>query len=102
VISAVGVVGNQPDDGAAPTDKADAPDSIQNLIFTNRVADKDLKGTIKYFGLAPGQVGAFQLDLVVPANALPFVANPVAFTYKDLRSTQGPGASTVITTVYVK
>ena len=96
----LGLVSNQPDDGAAPADKADAPDSIQNLIFTNRVTD--LKGTIKYFGLAPGQVGAFQLDLVVPANALPLQANPVVFTYKDLRSNLGPGGSTVSTTVYVK
>ena len=96
----LGVVANQPEDGAAPTDKADAPDSIQNLIFTNRITD--LKGTIKYFGLAPGQVGTFQLDLVVPANAVPFQTNPVVFTYKDLRSNLGPGGTTVSTTVYVK
>ena len=96
----LGIVANQPEDGTAPSDKADAPDSIQNLIFTNRVTD--LKGTIKYFGLAPGQVGTFQLDLVVPANAVPFQANPVVFSYKDLRSNLGPGGSTVATTVYVK
>ena len=96
----LGLVANQPEDGAAPSEKADAPDSIQNLIFTNRVTD--LKGTIKYFGLAPGQVGTFQLDLVVPANAVPFQPNPVVFTYKDLRSNLGPGGTTVSTTVYVK
>ena len=96
----LGLVSNQPDDGAAPSDKADAPDSIQNLIFTNRITD--LKGTIKYFGLAPGQVGTFQLDLMVPANAVPFQSNPVVFTYKDLRSNLGPGGTTVSTTVYVK
>ena len=96
----LGVVADQPEDGTAPSGKADAPDSIQNLIFTNRITD--LKGTVKYFGLAPGQVGAFQLDLVVPGNAIPFQANPVVFTYKDLRSNLGPGGSTVATTVYVK
>ena len=96
----LGLVANQPDDGAAPTDKSPATDSIQNLVFATRITD--LNGTIKYFGLAPGQVGTFQLDLVVPPTAVPFQPNPVAFTYKDLRSSAGPGGTTVITTVYVK
>ena len=60
------------------------------------------QGAARAAGDAPGQVGAFQLDLVVPANALPLQANPVVFTYKDLRSNLGPGGSTVSTTVYVK
>ena len=98
----LGMVANMPEDGTAPSDKAPAPDSIQSLFFTNLVPLAQLNATIKYFGLAPGQVGAFQLDLVVPANAIPFVPNTVVFVYKDLRSNVGPGGVTLITTVYTK
>lgn len=98
----LGVVPNMPDDGTAPSGQLPSADAIQNLVFTNLIPQKDLANTIKYFGLAPGQVGTFQLDLVVPANALPQAANPVAFTFKDLRSSEGPNGATVLTTVYVK
>jgi uncharacterized protein (TIGR03437 family) len=98
----IGVVPNMPPDGTAPTDQLPASGSIQTLIFTNLVPQSAIASTIKYFGLAPGQVGAFELDLVVPANAVPFQANPVVFTYMDLRSNLGPGGTTVSTTVYVQ
>jgi len=95
----IGVVPNQPEDGVAPTDKLPSANPIQNLAFPTQQSVKDV---VKYFGLAPGQVGAFQLDVVVPSNAVPFTAVPIAFTYLDLRSSLGPNGTTVQSTVYVK
>jgi uncharacterized protein (TIGR03437 family) len=98
----LGLVPNMPPDGTAPTDQTPAAGSIQTLIFTNLIPQSQLGSTVKYFGLAPGQVGNFELDLVVPSNAVPFAANPVVFTYMDLRSNLGANGTTVSTTVYVQ
>ena len=98
----LGLVPNMPPDGTAPTGQLPASDSIQTLIFANLIPQSQMASTIKYFGLAPGQVGAFELDLVVPSIAVPFQPNPVVFTYMDLRSNLGPAGSTVQTNVWVK
>ena len=106
----LGLVGNQPDDGAAPNGPAPAIDYIQQMVIQGVVFDlgnprsdaTKYNNVIKYFGLAPGQVGTFQLDVVVPDKAVPLQPNRVAFLYKDLQTSAGPNNSIITATIYVK
>ena len=81
----IGIVPGGPSDGTAPTGDVPAPEkpavAIGNAIIT--------PANIKYFGLAPGMIGTFRLDVVVPANAAVNQANLVGLQYKDFFSKDG-------------
>ena len=98
----IGLVPNMPPDGVAPTADLPSADNIQVLLFGGVVAQADLAKTVKFFGLASGKVGQFRLDVVVPSSALPLTKNPVAFSFKDLASSQSVNGTKVVTSVYVK
>ena len=63
----VGPVPNAPADGAAPTGPISAPSKPLVVIGTSATALPD--ENISYSGLAPGLVGVWQLNVLIPQNA---------------------------------
>ncbi len=93
----IGKIPNLPPDGQAPDGEV-AADGRPTVVFNGRVL---AASDIKYFGLAPGLVGTFRLDVVVPANAAVNLPNPVGIEWRDLLSRDGFPAG-VNVTVFVK
>jgi uncharacterized protein (TIGR03437 family) len=90
----IGKIPNMPPDGQAPEGEVPA-DGKPVVAFNGRVLqDSD----IKYFGLAPGMVGMFRLDIVVPSNAAVNAANPVGIQWRDFLSRDGfaPGVNVTV------
>jgi len=94
----LGKIDAMPEDGTAPT--ADIPSSTRPsaVSFGNRILPTS---SIKFFGLAPGMIGTFRIDLVVPDNAAVNLANPVIIEYRDVLSRDGFGPG-VTATVFVR
>jgi len=63
----VGPVPNAPPDGSAPSGITPAPSLPQVLIGTSKTFLPD--ANIQYSGLAPGLVGVWQLNILIPADA---------------------------------
>ncbi|MBS1833569.1 MAG: hypothetical protein JST65_12680, partial [Acidobacteria bacterium] len=93
----IGKLPNMPPDGEAVTVETPAP-SKPTVVFNSRVLSAN---DIKYWGLAPGFVGMFRLDVVVPPTAAVNFANPVGIEWRDLLS-RDPFAPGVNVTVWVK
>ncbi len=93
----IGKIPNMPPDGQAPDGDVPAPDK-PTVVFNSRVLGNS---DIKYFGLAPGLVGTFRLDVVVPTNAAVNLPNPIGIAWRDLLSRDG-FANGVNVTVFVK
>jgi uncharacterized protein (TIGR03437 family) len=94
----LGKIDNMPEDGVAPDKDIPSSTKPSAVVFNGRV----LKAAdIKFFGLTPGMIGAFRLDVVVPDNAAVNLPNPVAIEYRDVLSRDGfpPGVNV---TVFVK
>lgn len=93
----IGKIPNMPPDGQAPDGEVPAG-GRPTVVFNGRVL---AAADIKYFGLAPGLVGTFRLDVVVPANAAVNLPNPVGIEWRDLLSRDGFPAG-VNVTVFVR
>lgn len=93
----IGKLPDMPADGEAVEKETPAP-SKPTVVFNSRVL---AASDIKYWGLAPGFVGMFRLDVVVPATAAVNFANPVGIEWRDLLS-RDPFAPGVNVTVWVK
>ncbi|BDC52574.1 hypothetical protein F183_A48890 [Bryobacterales bacterium F-183] len=93
----IGKLPNMPPDGEAVTTETPAP-SKPTVVFNSRVLSAN---DIKYWGLAPGFVGMFRLDVVVPPTAAVNFANPVGIEWRDLLS-RDPFAPGVNVTVWVR
>lgn len=93
----IGKIPNMPPDGQAPDGEVPA-EGRPTVVFNGRVLAAN---DIKYFGLAPGLVGTFRLDVVVPSNAAVNLPNPVGIEWRDLLSRDGFPAG-VNVTVFVK
>ena len=94
----LGKIANLPEDGVAP--EAEIPSSTKPtaVVFNARAL---AAADIKFFGLAPGMIGTFRMDVVVPANAAVNLPNPVAIEYRDVFSRDGFGPG-INVTVFVK
>jgi uncharacterized protein (TIGR03437 family) len=94
----LGKITGMPEDGVAPSADIASPVRPSAVQFGNaRLPAAD----IRFFGLAPGMIGTFRLDVVVPANAVPAVANPIGMEFRDLLTRDGlPQGATV--TVFVR
>jgi len=81
----LGIIPSMPPDGEAPGSEVPAP-AKPTVVFNGRILPE---AEIKFFGLAPGLVGTFRLDVVVPSNAAVNLANPVGMQWRDLLSRDG-------------
>jgi uncharacterized protein (TIGR03437 family) len=94
----LGKIPNMPEDGVAPDADVPSPILPTAIAFNARLLSSS---DVKFFGLAPGMIGTFRLDIVVPANAAVNLPNPVVIEYRDVLSRDGlPQGATV--TVFVK
>jgi uncharacterized protein (TIGR03437 family) len=95
----IGIVANQPPDGQPAQGLSPAPSRPTVVIGNSNLAADQ----ILYFGLAPNFIGLFQLNVRVPANAVPNQASPVVLLYQDVASNEGPnGPRTIVTTIWVR
>ena len=94
----LGKIDGLPEDGVAPTAEIAASSKPSAVAFGGRILSAS---DVKFFGLAPGMIGTFRLDIVVPANAAVNLPNPIVIEYRDVLSRDGfaPG---ITATVFVK
>lgn len=86
-----------PPDGEPAADKMDATGSLQVAIGTALVP----RDNIQYFGLAPGLIAVWQIDVKVPDSAPPDPNVPVSCIYNSIQCNQDAGVRR-ITTMAVK
>ncbi|MGH9668348.1 MAG: hypothetical protein ACRD9L_28340, partial [Bryobacteraceae bacterium] len=94
-----GLIPGGPDDGA-PAPGA-LPGNLPIQVIVNGPSFVDA-ANIQYFGLAPGFVGVWQLNVAIPQNVPPSAAIPVVITVNDNNSNAGPGSTRLVTTIAVK
>lgn len=94
-----GMIAGAPADGAAAAGALPSSMPIQVIINGPSFVDPS---NIQYFGLAPGFVGVWQLNVVIPQNVPPSSSIPVVITVNDNNSNAGPGNSRLVTTIAVK
>ena len=82
-----GFVPNAPDDGTAPGGQVPTPEKPRVLIdtcFTDDCGEPD--DGIQYSGLAPQQVGVWEIDVRVPLRTVPGNQRFIALYYKSIQS----------------
>jgi uncharacterized protein (TIGR03437 family) len=91
----IGKIDGMPEDGVAPTAEIASSLKPSAVVFGGRIVPA---ADIKFWGLAPGLIGTFRLDVVVPANAAVNLPNPVAIEFRDLLSRDGfaPGVNVTV------
>ncbi|MEO7145925.1 MAG: hypothetical protein ABI165_20725 [Bryobacteraceae bacterium] len=94
-----GFLSGAPADGN-PADGA-VPDGVPIQVIINGPGFVD-PSNIQYFGLAPGFVGVWQLNVTIPANVPPGNQILVAITVNDNPSNAGPNNTRLVTTIAVK
>jgi uncharacterized protein (TIGR03437 family) len=101
-----GVVPNMPPDGTAATGLTPTPFTPTVIIGTGAVNNPLPPSYIQYSGLAPGEVGVWQINAVIPAEVAPTASSPnqltrVAIGYGTNFST-GQAGALLITSIWVK
>ena len=102
-LTGYGNIPGLPPDGHPAPGVASTPDSAQLLVAVGGSVAK-----VNYSGVAPGYAGLWQINAVIPNDALvcatPPCDTPVAVRYRDIFSNQNPANPTVriITTISVK
>jgi uncharacterized protein (TIGR03437 family) len=95
----LGTVSSAPDDGVPPSGPTPASESVRVLINTDFVPDEN----IQYFGLAPGFVGVYQINVKVPVDRVaPGAAIPVVVQVRSMNSNVGANNKLLSTTIAVK
>jgi uncharacterized protein (TIGR03437 family) len=95
----LGFVPNAPPEGVPPTGPTPAEESIRVLINTDWVPDEN----IQYFGLAPGFVGLYQINVKVPTDRVaPGAAIDVVVQVRSTNSNIGFNNKVLRTTIAVK
>jgi uncharacterized protein (TIGR03437 family) len=95
----LGFVPNAPPEGVPPTGPTPASESIRVLINTGFVPDEN----IQYFGLAPGFVGVYQINVKVPTDQVaPGAAIDVVVQVRSTNSNVGFNGKILRTTIAVK
>jgi uncharacterized protein (TIGR03437 family) len=95
----LGFVPNAPPEGVPPTGPTPGEESIRVLINTDFVPDDH----IQYFGLAPGFVGVYQINVKVPIDRVaPGAAVPVAVQVRSTNTNVGFNNKLLSTTIAVK
>ena len=95
----LGAVSNAPPEGVPPTGPTPASESIRVLVNTDFVPDEN----IQYFGLAPGFVGVYQINVKVPIDRVaPGSAIPVVVQVRSMNSNVGANNKLLTTTIAVK
>jgi uncharacterized protein (TIGR03437 family) len=95
----LGFVPNAPPEGVPPTGPTPGEESIRVLINTDFVPDDH----IQYFGLAPGFVGVYQINVKVPVDRVaPGAAVPVAVQVRSTNTNVGFNNKLLSTTIAVK
>lgn len=95
-----GFVPGAPNDGDAPTGAVPAT-GVPINVLVNGPSFLD-PSQILYFGLAPGLVGVWQLNVKIADTVPPSATIPVVITVNDIASNQGPGGTRIVTTIAVK
>ncbi len=100
----LGNVPNQPADGNASNAAISAP-VLPRVSIINPGPGILPDANIKYFGLAPGLPGVWQLNILIPDTVAPSVSAQVAFFYQDWKSNEfinGNTSTLLTTTIAVK
>ncbi len=93
-----GFVPGAPAEGMPPTGPLPGEEQISVLVGT-RWLDP---GDIQYFGLAPGLVGVYQINIRIPDFVAPSVAVDVVVQTRSTNSNVGTGGKILKTTIAVK
>jgi uncharacterized protein (TIGR03437 family) len=101
-----GVIPNMPADGAAASGAVPTPYTPQVIIGTGLDNNPLPAANIQYSGLAPGLVGVWQINALIPSTVAPTASSPgtvtpVAIVVGTNSSTGLPGA-TLLTSIWVK
>jgi uncharacterized protein (TIGR03437 family) len=87
----------------APPDGEPAPsDRLVRTAETPTVIIGTQQATVQFSGLAPGLVGVWQLNVVIPDRTSPTAPVPVAVLIGSTPSNRGPGDAVIQTTIWVK
>jgi uncharacterized protein (TIGR03437 family) len=93
-----GLIPGGPADGAIAPGALPTTLPIQVIVNGPSFVDS---ANIEYFGLAPGFVGVWQLNVKIPDNVPPSNSIPVVITVNDNNSNAGPGGARLVTTIAV-
>jgi uncharacterized protein (TIGR03437 family) len=88
-----GVIPGMPEDGQPASGLITTPEDAGL-----RVVIGSAEAVVQYSGLAPGYVGLWQINAVVPANTAPLPNVPVVIQYRSVISNQNPQTGARITT----
>jgi uncharacterized protein (TIGR03437 family) len=94
----LGFIPNAPPDGQAPGGPIPAPPQGLRVFMGSRfIEDADCKpsGCIMFSGLAPGQVGVWQIDVKIPDFVAPGPQVQVLVQLRSIASSQPPQVTTV-------
>jgi uncharacterized protein (TIGR03437 family) len=94
----MGAVSGAPPEGMPVSGPTPASEFLRVLINTEFVKDED----IQYFGLAPGLVGVYQINVKVPESAAPSAAVDVVLQVRSTNSNVGAANKLLKTTIAVK
>ena len=101
-----GIVPNQPADGTAATGLSPTP-YIPQVIIGSAAANNPLPAAnVQYSGLAPGLVGVWQINALIPSTVAPTASSPGQQTRVGIvvngNSSTGIAGATLVTTIWVK
>lgn len=86
-----GYIAGAPPDGQAPSDQIPTP-SLPRVFMGTRFVDD---ANVVYSGLAPGQVGVWQIDVKVPDFVAPSPLVQVVVQLRSVSSSQPPQVTTI-------
>jgi uncharacterized protein (TIGR03437 family) len=101
-----GIVPNMPADGTASSGLLPTPYTPQVIIGTGLTNNPLPPGNVQYSGLAPGLVGVWQINALIPNEVAPTASSPgqltpVAIVVGTNYST-GKAGAVLVTTIWVK
>ena len=94
----LGEVDGPPAEGTPPSGAVPGKDQVRVLIEPRIVEGPD----IQYFGLAPGLIGVYQINVRVPIETAPGDGREVVVMVRSMNSNQGAGGRRLRTTISVK
>jgi uncharacterized protein (TIGR03437 family) len=93
-----GDVASRPAEGTPPSGAVQGNEQIRVVIGSDFVRQED----IQYFGLAPGLVGVYQINVRVPEAVAPNAAVPVAVQVRSINTNRGVNDKILSTTISVR
>jgi uncharacterized protein (TIGR03437 family) len=101
-----GIVPNQPADGTAATGLSPTPYTPQVIIGSAADNNPLPVSNVQYSGLAPGLVGVWQINALIPATVAPTASSPNQQTRVGIavngNFSTGLAGATLVTTIWVK